>query len=80
MFSYSDYPDNTANLAKLSQFVTDELTKYYLTGATTPSGHTSAEIRATPFYQAAVAMAYATDNETPLKLWDRNHSDALHAP
>lgn len=77
MFSYSDYPDNTTNLAKLNQFVTDELTKYYLTGATTPSGHTSAEIRATPFYQAAVAMAYAPYyNETPLKVWDKNHSDA----
>ncbi|MEE6147074.1 DUF5979 domain-containing protein [Olsenella sp. YH-ols2223] len=76
VFSYSDYPDNTANLNKLSQFVADELFNYYFTGATTPSGHTSAEIRATPFYQAAVAMAYATDNETPLKLWDRNHSDA----
>jgi hypothetical protein len=76
VFSYSDYPDNHENLKKLQQFVTDELFKYYFTGATTPSGHTSAEIRATPFYQAAVAMAYATDNETPLKLWDRNHSDA----
>ncbi|MDD7204649.1 MAG: DUF5979 domain-containing protein [Coriobacteriaceae bacterium] len=76
-FSYSDYPDNKANLAKLDQFVTDELTKYYLTGATTPSGHTSAEIRATPFYQAAVAMAYAPAyNETPLKVWDQNHSGA----
>lgn len=76
VFSYSDYPDNKTNLAKLDQFVRDELFNYYFTGATTPSGHTSAEIRATPFYQAAVAMAYATDNETPLKLWDRNHSDA----
>lgn len=76
VFSYSDYPDNTANLGKLSQFVQDELFKYYFTGATTPSGHTSAEIRATPFYQAATAMAYATNNETPLKVWDQNHSDA----
>lgn len=76
VFSYSDYTDNTANLAKLNQFVIDELTKYFFTHATTPSGHTSAEIRATPFYQAATAMAYATDNETPLKLWDRNHSGA----
>lgn len=76
VFSYSDYPDNTANINKLSQFVADELFNYYFTGATTPSGHTSADIRATPFYQAATAMAYATDNETPLKLWDRNHSDA----
>ena len=76
VFSYSDYPDNTANLAKLNQFVMDELTKYYLTGATTPSGHTSADIRATPFYQAATAMAYATNNETPLKVWDLNHSGA----
>ena len=76
-FSYSDYPDNTANLGKLSQFVQDELFKYYFTGATTPSGHTSAEIRATPFYQAAVAMAYAPAyKETPLKVWDQNHSDA----
>lgn len=76
VFSYSDYPDNTANLAKLNQFVMDELTKYYFTGATTPSGHTSADIRATPFYQAATAMAYATNNETPLKVWDLNHSGA----
>ncbi|MCI6261970.1 MAG: DUF5979 domain-containing protein [Olsenella sp.] len=77
VFSYSDYPDNTANLGKLSQFVQDELFKYYFTGATTPSGHTSAEIRATPFYQAAVAMAYASGyNKTPLKVWDQNHSDA----
>ena len=77
VFSYSDYPDNTANLDKLNQFVTDELTKYYLADATTPSGHTSADIRATPFYQAAVAMAYAPAyNETPLKVWDQNHSDA----
>lgn len=77
VFSYSDYPDNTANLGKLSQFVQDELFKYYFTGATTPSGHTSAEIRATPFYQAAVAMAYAPAyKETPLKVWDQNHSDA----
>ncbi|WP_058985560.1 DUF7601 domain-containing protein [Hugonella massiliensis] len=76
VFSYSDYPDNKANLEKLQKFVSDELFKYYFTGATTPSGRTSAEIRATPFYQAAVAMAYATDNETPLKLWDQNHSDA----
>ncbi len=76
VFSYSDYPDNTANLGKLSQFVQDELFKYYFTGATTPSGHTSAEIRATPFYQAATAMAYATNNETPLKVWDLNHSGA----
>lgn len=77
VFSYSDYPDNTANLAKLNQFVIDELTKYYFTHATTPSGHTSAEIRATPFYQAAVAMASASGyNETPLKVWDQNHSDA----
>lgn len=77
VFSYSDYPDNTANLAKLNQFVIDELTKYYFTHATTPSGHTSAEIRATPFYQAAVAMASASGyNETPLKVWDKNHSDA----
>lgn len=77
VFSYSDYPDNEANLAKLSKFVNDELTKYYYTGATTPSGHTSAEIRATPFYQAAVAMAYAPwYNETPLKVYDKNHSDA----
>jgi hypothetical protein len=76
VFSYSDYPDNTANLAKLTQFVMDELTKYYFTGATTPSGHTSADIRATPFYQAATAMAYATNNETPLKVWDLNHSGA----
>lgn len=77
VFSYSDYPDNKANLGKLSQFVTDELTKYYSTGAKTPSGHTSAEIRATPFYQAAVAMAYAPwYNETPLKVYDKNHSDA----
>jgi hypothetical protein len=77
VFSYSDYPDNEANLAKLSNFVNEELTKYYLTGATTPSGHTSAEIRATPFYQAAVAMAYASwYNETPLEVYDKNHSDA----
>lgn len=77
VFSYSDYPDNTANLSKLQQFVSDEFTKYYRTGATTPSGHTSAEIRATPFYQAATAMAYAPSyNETPLKVWDLNHSDA----
>ncbi|MDY5003506.1 MAG: DUF5979 domain-containing protein [Atopobiaceae bacterium] len=77
VFSYSDYPDNTANLSKLKQFVIDELTKYYFTHATTPSGHTSAEIRATPFYQAAVAMAYASGyNKTPLKVWDQNHSDA----
>ncbi|MGN9234693.1 DUF7601 domain-containing protein [Atopobiaceae bacterium HCP3S3_D6] len=76
VFSYSDYPDNTTNLAKLNQFVMDELTKYYFTGATTPSGHTSADIRATPFYQAATAMAYATNNETPLKVWDLNHSGA----
>lgn len=76
VFSYSDYPDNTANLAKLNQFVMDELTKYWFTGATTPSGHTSADIRATPFYQAATAMAYATNNETPLKVWDLNHSGA----
>ena len=55
----------------------DELTKYYFTGATTPSGHTSADIRATPFYQAAFAMAYAPAyNKTPLKVWDQNHSDA----
>lgn len=77
VFSYSDYPDNEANLAKLRKFVNDELMNYYFTGATTPSGHTSAEIRATPFYQAAVAMAYAPwYNETPLKVYDRNHSDA----
>ena len=77
VFSYSDYPDNKANLGKLSQFVTDELTKYYSTGAKTPSGHTSADIRATPFYQAAIAMAYAPwYNETPLKVYDKNHSDA----
>ena len=77
VFSYSDYPDNAANLGKLSQFVRDELTKYYFTGATTPSGHTSADIRATPFYQAAFAMAYAPAyNKTPLKVWDQNHSDA----
>lgn len=76
VFSYSDYPDNKANLEKLQKFVSEELLNYYFTGATTPSGHTSAEIRATPFYQAAVAMAYATNDETPLKLWDRNHSDA----
>ena len=76
VFSYSDYTDNTANLAKLEQFVRDEL-KYYFTHATTPSGHTSAEIRATPFYQAAAAMASASDyNETPLKMWDQNHSGA----
>ena len=76
VFSYSDYPDNKANLEKLQKFVSDELFKYYFTGATTPSGRTSAEVRATPFYQAATAMAYANDNETPLQLWDRNHSDA----
>lgn len=77
VFSYSDYTDNTANLAKLKQFVIDELTKYFFTHATTPSGHTSAEIRATPFYQAAVAMVSASEyNETPLKMWDLNHSGA----
>ncbi|MDD6730588.1 MAG: hypothetical protein PUE02_06645, partial [Eggerthellaceae bacterium] len=75
VFSYSDYPDNTANLKKLRDFVSDELFNYYFTGATTPSGHTSGEIRATPFYQAATAMAYA-NNDTPLKVWDLSHSDA----
>lgn len=75
-FSYSDYPDNKANLAKLTKFVQDERTRYYSTGASTPSGHTSAEIRATPFYQAAVAMAYAPSyNETPLKVYNMTHSD-----
>ena len=76
-FSYSDYPDNKANLGKLSQFVTDELTKYYSTGAKTPSGHASAEIRATPFYQAACAMVYTQGTSTtPLEYYDMNHSDA----
>ena len=76
VFSYSDYPDNTENLNKLMQFVNEELT-YYMNGTTTPSGHTSAEIRATPFYQAAVAMAYAPwYDETPLEIYNKNHSDA----
>lgn len=76
VFSYSDYPDNTENLNKLLQFVNEELT-YYMKGTTTPSGHTSAEIRATPFYQAAVAMAYAPwYDETPLEIYNKNHSDA----
>lgn len=76
VFSYSDYPDNTANLNKLLQFVTEEL-QYYYGNTTTPSGHTSAEIRATPFYQAAVAMAYAPwYDETPLEIYNKNHSDA----
>lgn len=76
VFSYSDYPDNTENLNKLMQFVNEELT-YYMKGTTTPSGHTSAEIRATPFYQAAVAMAYAPwYDKTPLEIYNKNHSDA----
>lgn len=76
VFSYSDYPDNTENLNKLMQFVNEELT-YYMNSTTTPSGHTSAEIRATPFYQAAVAMAYAPwYDKTPLEIYNKNHSDA----
>lgn len=77
-FSYSDYPNNSANLAKLSTFVQDEL-KLYLSKTTTPSGHTSEQIRSTPFYQAAIAMYYAPfygETETPLKVWNANHSDA----
>ena len=76
VFSYSDYPDNTANLAKLQKFVYEEL-QYYYSGTTTPSGHTSADIRATPFYQAATAMAYAPySSNTPLEIYDTSHSDA----
>lgn len=76
VFSYSDYPDNTENLNKLMQFVNEELT-YYMSSTTTPSGHTSAEIRATPFYQAAVAMAYAPwYDKTPLEIYNKNYSDA----
>lgn len=75
VFSYSDYPDNTANLYKLQQFVNEEL-QYFFGGTTTPSGHTSAEIRATPFYQAATAMAYAPNSSnTPLEIYDKSHSD-----
>lgn len=75
-FSYSDYPSNSVNLAKLGAFVQDEL-KLYQSKTTTPSGHTSEQIRSTPFYQAAIAMYYAPSyGKTPLEVWDANHSGA----
>lgn len=75
-FSYSDYPSNSVNLAKLGAFVQDEL-KLYQSKTTTPSGHTSEQIRSTPFYQAAIAMYYAPFyGKTPLEVWDANHSGA----
>lgn len=76
-FSYSDYTNgNTDNINKLSQFLREEMT-YYLSNTKTPSGHTSAEIRATPFYQAASALAYSYGTTTtPLEYYDMTHSAA----
>jgi hypothetical protein len=76
-FSYSDYTNgNTENINKLSQFLGEEMT-YYFSNTKTPSGHTSAEIRATPFYQAASALAYSYGTTTtPLEYYDMTHSAA----